>query len=187
MDESSFRIEMPVNSSMIILMHGIAIRKLTRHSVNLLLAVFTLGSATSIGSQVFAQYCNARFGFCADYPRDLIMEPPPENGDGRRFRDTNGFLLVISGINNVLEETVDSELKSDLKSFKKVMYQSKGKNWFVLSGFQGLNVVYLKTFVGKGAINHLTITYPAARKAAYPETVTRISRSFKPGDLSTAH
>ena len=40
-----------------------------------------------LGSSVLAQntmlhYCNPRFAFCIDYPRDFRMQPAPDNGDG---------------------------------------------------------------------------------------------------------
>jgi len=146
-----------------------------------------LGSAAPGNSQGFAQYCNDRYGFCVDYPSSLTMDPPPANGDGRRFHDPNGFLLIVSGINNVLDDTVETEMKSQSKDIEKITYRSEGKNWFVLSGYKGSDVVYLKTYVGEGAVNHLYIKYPAQKKADYTETVTIISRSFKPGDLNVAH
>lgn len=132
-------------------------------------------------------YCNDRYGFCIEYPRDFIMEPPPENGDGRRFHDDKGFLMIASGINNVLDETLSEEMRSQSKDFDKITYRLKGKNWFILSGYKGSDVLYRKAYVGKGAMNHLYITYPVRQAKAYGETVTQISRSFKPGDLNDVH
>jgi hypothetical protein len=137
--------------------------------------------------QSYAQYSNERYGFCIEHPTAVTIDPPPTNGDGRRFHDPYGFLMIISGTNNTLDYTIETEMKSQSKDLEKITYQAKGKNWFVLSGYKGPDIVYLKTYVGEAAINHLYIKYPALKKEVYAETVTRISRSFKPGDLDVAH
>ncbi len=135
----------------------------------------------------FLRYRNDRYGFWVEYPAECRADPPPANGDGRTFRDTKGFQCSISGINNVLAETVVGEMQSQRADFEKITYEAKGRNWFVLSGYSGSEIVYRKTFVGKGSSNHLFISYPAARKAEYAAKVERIARSFKPGDLTVAH
>ena len=138
-------------------------------------------------SQSYVRYCNDRYGFCVDYPGNLVMEPPPDNGDGRRFHDDTGFLVIASGINNVHDDTLSEEMSSQTKDFDKVTYRAKGKNWFILSGYKGSDILYRKAYVGRGAMNHLYIKYPSQYAKAYGETVTKISRSFKPGDLSDVH
>jgi hypothetical protein len=138
-------------------------------------------------SQSYAKYCNDRYGFCIEYPKTLAIEPPPENGDGRRFHDEKGFLVIASGINNVLDDTLNGEMSSQSRDFDKITYRAKGKNWFILSGYKGSDVLYIKTYVGKGVINHLYIKYPSKRSGVYDEIVSRISRSFKPGDLGDLH
>lgn len=115
------------------------------------------------------------------------MEPPPENNDGRRFYDRNGLVMTASGINNVPEGTLQTEMHSQSEDFDEISYRAKGKNWFVLSGHKGANILYLKTFVGTGSINHLYIEYPTRLKTKYNEIVAKVARSFKPGHLEVAH
>ena len=67
--------------------------------------------------------------------------------------------------------------------FDTVTYSAKGKNWFVLSGYRGSDIVYLKLWVGSGAVNGLEMAYPSALKKEYDAVVTNIVRSFRPGDL----
>jgi hypothetical protein len=162
-------------------------RKLTAQLIILFFSVFILCAASPVNSQDFAKYCNDRYGFCIDYPGNLTMNPPPDNEDGRRFHDSNGFLLIVSGSNNILNNTLETEMKSGSGDIDKITYRAKRKNWFVLSGFKGSDIVYLKTYVGKGAINNLYIKYPARMKMKYNGTVMKISQSFKPGDLKEAH
>ena len=135
-------------------------------------------------------YCNARFGFCVRYPASLLMDKPPVNGDGRRFDNGNGLEMTASGINNVLDDTLQSEMRSASDDFGQITYEAKGKNWFVLSGLKkGATdtIIYLKTFIGRGSVNHLEITYPVAQKEVYRTVVGNIARSFKPGQLGVTH
>ncbi|HPR90415.1 MAG TPA: hypothetical protein PLD93_03160, partial [Synergistaceae bacterium] len=67
--------------------------------------------------------------------------------------------------------------------FDTVTYRAKGKNWFVLSGYRGSDIVYLKLWVGPDAVNGLEMAYPSALKKEYDAVVTNIVRSFRPGDL----
>lgn len=152
-----------------------------------LLAVIPVAASVPAWSGDYTRYCNERFGFCVEHPTFLAIDRPPANRDGRRFYDPNGFQMVVSGINNVLDDTVESEMKSQAGDFERITYRTRGRNWFVLSGRKGPDIVYRKTYVGQGAINHLSITYSATKGAEYAEVVAGISRSFTPGDLDAGH
>lgn len=136
-------------------------------------------------------YCNARFGFCVGYPTSLLKDSSsPENNDGQRFDNGNGLEMTASGINNATHDTLASEMRSARGDFDRVTYQAQGKNWFVLSGLKkGATdtIIYLKTFIGRGSVNHLEITYPVPLKENYRTVVGNIARSFKPGQLGVAH
>lgn len=95
--------------------------------------------------------------------------------------------MTASGINNVFRDTLQTEMLSQSKYFDRITYRAKDQNWYVLSGYKGQNILYLKTFVGNESINHLHIEYPASLKAKYDEIVTRIVRTFKPGRLDIGH
>ena len=142
---------------------------------------------TAAVAQDLARYCNSRFGFCVEYPKGLEMEPPPANNDGRRFHDSDGFWMIASGINNVQDDTLQSEMSSDKDEFDTITYEKVGKNWYVLSGMKGSDILYLKTYAGKGSINHLYMEYPAQMKNRYDNAVKAISGSFVPGSLNSAH
>jgi len=133
------------------------------------------------------RYCHARFGFCVDYHYQLTMEPPPDNDDGRALSDRSGFRMVASGINNALESSLEEEMARAAESFDRVTYRRKGRGWYALSGFAGGDILYVKSWVGAGAINSLHLRYPAALKTRYDEVVTRVGRSFRPGPLGEPH
>jgi hypothetical protein len=153
----------------------------------LLALLLSVSFAAGAFAQEDSKYCNSRFRFCVSYPKGLKMQPPPANDDGRQFQGADGFLMTASGINNVLDGTLKSELADQKTEFDKITYQKAGTDWYALSGFKGSEVLYLKTFVGKGSINHLYISYPVSRKAQYDKIVEGISKSFTPGPLNTAH
>jgi len=140
-----------------------------------------------INSQEYVEYCNERYGFCVNYPSNLKKERPPDNGDGQRFKDGKGFLMIVSGTNNALDDNLKTEMASQSKDFDKITYQTYKNNWFVLSGYKGSNIVYLKTYVGRSSINHLYIQFPSSQKNEYDNIVTIISRSFKSGNLNDYH
>jgi hypothetical protein len=133
------------------------------------------------------KYCNDRFGFCLSYSASFQMDRAPENDDGRRFDNANGLVVTASGINNVSHDTIKSEMRAASDSFDRITYRAKGKNWFVLSGQKDDKIIYLKTFVGRGSVNHLVIEYPGPLKAVYRRAVGNIARTFKSGQLGIPH
>ncbi len=95
--------------------------------------------------------------------------------------------MTVSGINNVMEDNLQTEMDSQSKGFDKITLKTKKDNWFVLSGFKKTDIVYLKTYVGESSINHLYLKYPTNRKTEYDEMVSVMSKSFKSGDLNNSH
>lgn len=140
-----------------------------------------------VNSQEYTTYCNPRYGFCVDYPTSFKMEPSPDNGDGRNLSDGKGCIMTVSGINNVTADTIESEMLQQSGSLDEITCSKKGENWFVLSGFKGADILYLKTFVGTESINHLYIRYPVRSKTACDGIVDKISQSFRSGDINASH
>lgn len=146
--------------------------------LSLTMLVFTVAVASD------SQYCNGRFGFCVTYPSYFGIEPDLDNGDGRIFFDRDGLRMVASGINNVLDESVKSLQASYLDYFDEVTYRRIKNNWFVLSGYKGNNIVYIKSWVGPGSINSLHVEYPRDLKQTYDNILVQVVKSFRPGDLT---
>ena len=151
------------------------------------LAVLALALAIPVFASGYTYYCNSRYGFCVAYPANFGMEPAPVNNDGRVFYDGEGFRMTASGINNVLDGTVKSEMKSREDDFDSVTYRKEQDNWYALSGYKDDNILYVKSWVGSSAINSLYLQYPTAMKDEYDETVKHLVKSFIPGDLEESH
>jgi hypothetical protein len=145
------------------------------------------------------KYCNDRFGFCVFYPASVGWRDQqgvwhqgnngaaPENNDGSRFDNGNGLEVTVSGINNTSHDTVKSEMTSARKDFDRITYRAKGKNWFILKGQKADVVIFLKTYVGRGSINHLRIEVPFRLRKGYSQVVSDIAGSFRHGQLGVAH
>jgi hypothetical protein len=104
----------------------------------LLVALLTIASAVIATTQTAAKddkywalskkYCNARFGFCVRYPASLIKDrAAPENGDGRRFDNGNSLVMTVSGINNALDDTLKSEMRSARDEFDRITYRARAR------------------------------------------------------------
>jgi len=132
-------------------------------------------------------YENIRYGFQMSYPAFLISAPSPANGDGIRMYDKKGFVVVASGINNISEISFQSELQTQRESIGKISYGVRGSNWFAISGIKENKIIYIKSYIGAGAINHLYIEYPKDQRGRYDKIVEAISKSFTPGDLTKNH
>jgi hypothetical protein len=145
------------------------------------------------------KYCNARFGFCVYYPASVGWRDKqgvwhegheaasPENNDGSRFDNGNGLEVTVSGINNTSHDTLKSEMTSARKDFDRITYRAKGKNWFILKGQKADVIIFLKTYIGRGSVNHLRIEVPFPLRKGYSQVVSDIAGSFSPGRLGVAH
>jgi hypothetical protein len=95
--------------------------------------------------------------------------------------------VTVSGINNASHDTLKSEMASARKDFDRITYRAKGKNWFILKGQKADVIIFLKTYIGRGSVNHLRIEVPFPLRKGYSQVVSDIAGSFSPGHLSVPH
>jgi len=158
---------------------------LFRSCIAILMLVIFTGCLVLAEQEDFVTYCNGPIGFCVDYPKRFTIGPEPVNRNGRRFYDSKGFVMIAARYSNVLDNTLDQEMKSESQEFfDKITNQTKEKNCFVLQGYKGTDNIYVKAYVGEAAINILHIKYPRRLVEEYEGVVLEISRSFKPGRLN---
>jgi hypothetical protein len=126
-------------------------------------------------------YTNARFGTSVTFPDEVFSRKmaAPANGDGMSWTSADGASLAVFGSNNVLEQS-PKELADQVSLGLKVTYSRIGKDWAVLSGFDGGLVFYERfEFGASGAIHSVLITYPAEKKAVYDLLVGPIADSMQ--------
>jgi len=143
--------------------------------------------STASFAEDFTSYYNSRFGFTVSYPARMGMDPAPENDDGRRFFDGEGFVLTVYGSHNLLGLDVKEAAGAAKDLLDEVTYEASGRKWFVLSGFSRGSIVYVKQWVGPDFLNCLVMEYPQERKKDYDKPAAEIARSFKPGELGYGH
>ncbi len=138
----------------------------------------------------FETYCNSKFGYCIDYPSDLLV-PQGEagNGDGQAFTSENGenTLLVYRDFRDnmdpeikfMIEMAYKDDIESNSKKPKTISYKKSGKNFFVISGHTNGKIFYQKTIVSEEQLVTSIIEYKATEKEVYDKVSERIFKSFK--------
>lgn len=128
-------------------------------------------------------YTNERFGTSATFPADIFskQQEPPENGDGLTWHSDDGASLAIFGSYNVLDETPKSrQAEAKVAGSREVTYSKVGKNWLILSGFEGETVFYERyLFAGSGTVHGVVLKYPRSLKAKYNPLSAKIAASLK--------
>lgn len=135
----------------------------------------------------YKRYANVRFGYSISYPEGVLFpQGEADNSDGQRFLSKLGDVeMVVSGINNVLDETIQSRFKGDSKNeakknyVKRVVYKYLKGNVYVVSGFINEKIYYQKTILENDAFMTFYISYPADKKQQYDPITVDISKSFK--------
>jgi hypothetical protein len=157
--------------------------------VFLLVVTHGLASAQS-QSPHWSTFVGWKFGTTIAYPATgFAALPEPDAHDGRTFVSPDGARIAAFASYNMLEETVDSNLASLLKSkdYARVSYKTRGPNWFVLSGLRSVDgreqVFYEKYLFGvRGKTIHaVVVTYPVELKAVYDPLAGRIGNSLHGG------
>ena len=151
----------------------------------LVLAAFLL-SLPAVAAD-WETYVNERFGTRLEIPVDIfIPQPPPENGDGRRFETAGGDASVtVFAAYNMGDRSIDELYRATVIDAvdERITYERKARRWFVVSGFRGDNVFYRKLILSPdGEVAHtLELVYPADEKPFFDPLTTRIANSMSPG------
>ncbi|KAA5532497.1 hypothetical protein F0919_17080 [Taibaiella lutea] len=137
----------------------------------------------------FGQYCNSRFGFCIDYPKDILeMQSESQSGDGNDFMDNkNVVVLTVFGRRNETpdgdEISLSDQFKNDIQELdttgSDITYQKLGKKLYVISGLKNNKIFYRKTILLKEAFAFAIMEYQQSDSLIYNPLVASVSNSFK--------
>ena len=136
------------------------------------------------GEDVYVHKCILHNSCCFDYPQNLSVKYKTEHeitaAENKEF-----YMRISEGINLKNGKRVDIEKDREemKKYFDKVIYRHMGKGWYVLSGYRGNEILYVKSYITPGYICRLQMWYHRRNKEKYDKRVTRISRSFKVGRI----
>lgn len=141
--------------------------------------LFTFGA----NAETWRTIHTARFGTTAEVPANWVMDPPPENDDGRVFRSPNGRAqIIVSGIYAIEEGTNAEKMASEGEPEigTTITYEKRGPDWKVISGIKGGRIFYMKSILTchDTIWNHLWIEYPEDEKHKYDALVTHVSATL---------
>ena len=130
-------------------------------------------------------YCNGRFAFSIDIPTQiLIPQPPPTNGNGRRFvsKDGSAVLRVYGSSNHLRKKLIDRYVEesnlSDKPAQTLVTYKVIKDDWFVISGYEGDKIFYQKEFLVDDQFKTFIFTFPHSKRAIYEPLIAGFAASF---------
>ncbi|MDJ0820662.1 MAG: hypothetical protein QNJ09_02485 [Paracoccaceae bacterium] len=126
-----------------------------------------------------------RYGVQANVPVRFVMQPPPGNDDGRSFVDDYGAELRVWGAwplgSVAADEAATVAYYADVGGA--VTYRARGTSWYVLSGYLGNAIFYLRvergqTCEGDPVLAHMELLYPEDAREFYDPMVVRLAKSL---------
>jgi hypothetical protein len=127
-------------------------------------------------------YTNHKYGYLLAWPKKLLVaQGESQAGDGQVFQGSDGRarLTCWAGFNDVQRKSLwsmfqEAQNEADLK----VTYKHMGKNFFVVSGFDGDDIFYRKTIRDENITATFVLAYDKSLKAAFDPIAKDIGKSF---------
>jgi len=133
-------------------------------------------------------YCNARFGYCINYPEaSLVPQEEAQNGDGRKFTNKKGeVILTVFGRLSMDADgeriTLAKQYANDLAELQKastITYKKMGRDFYVISGERKGRIFYHKMIVKEDAFCFALLEYGNAEKALFDPYAGVVFKTFK--------
>ena len=162
-------------------------KKLFDRMFMMTIAACFLSSASVVYAAGWDRYVNPRFGTNALVPEDFFEGAESDNGDGKSFFAKSGRGEIrIYGQYNVLSEDLEGYRQQRIGFIEEdgaeITYAPTGENWFVLSGYEGGDIFYLRVMhapeCSPAVIHSIYIRYPKEDKALWDEIVAKASGSL---------
>lgn len=132
------------------------------------------------GSFTYNKYENPRFGFKIEYPSFLTSKRESDNGDGIILQNSeNTVVLIVSGINNALNETPKNLYDGYVNNTKGITYKKLVGNSFMISAESGNNGYFIYEVVGEGSINTFIIGYPKEDEKVFDDIIKQMKQTFE--------
>ncbi|WP_319530268.1 hypothetical protein [uncultured Cohaesibacter sp.] len=128
-------------------------------------------------------YTNDRFGTSASLPADFYSLQGSENGDGRLYQSDfyHGEIRIYGSYNHAGDRFSDYRaFETDIYSQDStITYEAGGKGWFVLSGWKGEDVYYLRVEgCDTGPMHHMYFQYPGYEKSRWEPIVNAYAKTL---------
>lgn len=150
-------------------------------------SLFIISLATVSTLSYANTYCNARFGFCVDYPNYLIPQPESDNGDGRRFKLAKSSANIsasagynVSAYGNITGGQYLKEIQQDYRQNYKISYELLKNNSYTVSGYDNNGFIFYQSTKVKGD-KHATVyfNYPVSDKAKMNNVIKQMQSSLR--------
>lgn len=137
--------------------------------------------STAAFAQGLKQHFDERTGTVAMVPSEWQPSSRDPDWEGVRFfsDDKESWVAVWGKSSEGHSSRSYYKLVADTAG-DRVTYSRRGRNWFVVSGYKGDRIFYVKAIrrCGRESWHHIALEYPAERKRAYDRMVSAVSRSL---------
>lgn len=134
-------------------------------------------------------YCNERFGFCLQYPKNLLFsQGESANGDGTIFKskDAETTLTIYRDYrDNMTEEFYlsdafeeDTYSSKTVNKDKVITYKKIFKNHYIVSGLKNGKIFYQKTIYKNELLSTAIIEYNENQANIYNKYSELLSKTF---------
>ena len=144
------------------------------------LAVLAVFGSCSIAQADNLHYTNARFGTSAQLPALDLIATVSQNGDGItiEYADRKGRVSVYGG-HNIEDNGLKGYRKALQSYYADITYQAGGKSWFVLSGYEGGQIFYVRVEgCDQGPMHHMYFEFPQEDKRAWQPVIEQYAKTL---------
>ena len=133
-------------------------------------------------AHLWKTYINDRFQYRNCYPED-VLKPQGEapNSDGQKYTGRGGEQVLVFG-SNALGGTLsdDQRVKEEnlMGATGKITYHKLTSMWYVVSGINGSNVFYVKTYLSGDQYKTFELTYPVGEEPEFNNVAIQMSKCF---------
>ena len=127
-----------------------------------------------------ADYVNARFGYTVRYPFGFRALGESANGDGQEFVSLDGTAsLKVWGEDNTLHQSLDEHLHQHVGLYQmNVTYMRRGKDFYILSGTSGDNILYQRATLKNNVFWVFLLTYKQHDRRQYDRLPGQLTKAF---------
>jgi hypothetical protein len=133
------------------------------------------------GEATYETYRNEKFGYSVRYPSNA-MQPGEEvgNGNGRAFEAPDGSAsMFVYATGEATPENLQRRFEEQTTNPDLDMtYQTKGDDWYVLSGYRGDHIFYERAEARGDALKVMRMFYDRSKKDYYDAIVREMSFSL---------
>ena len=140
---------------------------------------------------VFESYCNQKYGFCVDFPRDILFpQGESESSDGQVFKskDAENTFWVYRDFRDEIDPDIGYSIEiaynedawgdNPDKPKRVVTYKKLYKESYDVSGYDNGKIFYQKTIMRKGMLYTCLFEYQEKEKKLYDKFIIRMCKTF---------